>query len=172
MRYSLNKNKYLLEGEYQQLIKTLDSNIDKNPRDCLLIYTAISTGGRATEILNLTREDLNPDGMTVLIHGLKKSDDREIPIVETLYVRIQKYADGVEDRIFPITYNRFHQIWEQYRPVKKTIHCLRHTFAIRLYQKTKDIRLLQAALGHRNIRNTMIYADYAYSQQELRRLIL
>ncbi|CAM5999402.1 unnamed protein product [Sphagnum balticum] len=39
-------------------------------------------------------------------------------------------------------------------------------------QKTKDLRLVQVALGHRNITNTMVYADYIYSQQELRKLIL
>jgi len=29
-----------------------------------------------------------------------------------------------------------------------------------------------AYLGHRNIMNTMIYADYVYTQTELRRLII
>ena len=32
--------------------------------------------------------------------------------------------------------------------------------------------LLQIALGHRNITNTMIYADFVYSQDEMRKLIL
>ena len=50
-------------------------------------------------------------------------------------------------------------------------HSAQHAWAA-LYQKTKDLRLVQVALGHRNITNTMIYADYVYSQQELRRLIL
>jgi len=74
--------------------------------------------------------------------------------------------------LFPISYHRLYQIWHQYRPVAKKFHSLRHTFAIRLYRKTKDLRLVQVALGHRNITNTMIYADYIYSQQELRKLIL
>jgi len=77
-----------------------------------------------------------------------------------------------DQKIFPITYNRYRQIWEMYRPTHKKLHSLRHTFAIELYKKTKDIRLVQFALGHRNITNTMIYADYVYSQQELRKLIL
>jgi integrase len=74
--------------------------------------------------------------------------------------------------LFPITYNRLRQIWDLYRPVQKKFHSLRHTFAIQLYKKTKDIRLVQVALGHRNVMNTMIYADYVYSQTELRKLIL
>ena len=78
----------------------------------------------------------------------------------------------MKQRIFPISYIRFHQIWDKYRPCHKKLHSLRHTFAIRLYKKTKDIRLVQFALGHRNIANTMIYADYVYSQEELKKLIL
>ena len=77
-----------------------------------------------------------------------------------------------DDLLFPISYSRLIQIWEHYRPTHKKFHSLRHTFAIRLYKKTKDLRLVQVALGHRNITNTMIYADYVYSQQELRKLIL
>ena len=36
-------------------------------------------------------------------------------------------------------------------------HALRHTFATRLYRQTKDIRLVQKALGHANLSTTMIY---------------
>ena len=78
----------------------------------------------------------------------------------------------LQKHLFPISYPRLVQIWQHYRPVHKKFHSLRHTFAIELYKKTKDIRLLQMALGHRNIANTMIYADYVYSQTELRRLLL
>ena len=40
-------------------------------------------------------------------------------------------------------------------------------------RRRRDVgRLVQVALGHRNITNTMIYADYVYSQQELKKLIL
>lgn len=172
-RYSLNKNKYLLPDEVQRLEKILNQFADSNPRDCLLLWLALKTGGRAQEILNLTKSNLNAYDETVLLHGLKGSNDREIPLQSSLFKRLQKYADTVSgEKLFPITYNRLRQIWELYRPVPKKFHALRHTFAIQLYKKTKDIRLVQVALGHRNVMNTMIYADYVYSQTELRRLIL
>jgi site-specific recombinase XerD len=39
-----------------------------------------------------------------------------------------------------------------------TVHSLRHTFAMNLYRKTGDLRLVQTALGHRHISTTEIYA--------------
>ena len=42
------------------------------------------------------------------------------------------------------------------RPV--TVHSLRHTFATRLRERTGDLRLVQAALGHRQIATTEVYA--------------
>src|SRR5665213_2348575 len=173
IRYALNKNKYLLEPEVDRLNYILNSFKDKDPRNCTLLWLLLHSGARATEILNLRPEDLNTYDQSVFIRGIKGSNDRELPIPSWLFERLEKEAGrGGGQVIFPITYNRLRQIWDLFRPVHKKLHGLRHTFAIRLYKKTKDIRLVQVALGHRNITNTMVYADYAYSQQELRKLIL
>ncbi len=172
-RYQLNKNKYLLDPEVEKLEEILDSFYDGDSRNCLILLLGLRTGARVQELLNLTKNDINPHDKTVFIKGIKGSNDREIPLPPKLFDRLVEYSAGVSGEIlFNITYNRLHQIWDKYRPVHKKLHSLRHTFAIRLYKKTKDIRLVQVALGHRNITNTMIYADYVYSQQELRQLIL
>lgn len=39
-----------------------------------------------------------------------------------------------------------------------TPHTLRHSFATRLYERTGDIVLVQAALGHRSLLSTLVYA--------------
>ncbi|MEK6554422.1 MAG: site-specific integrase [Bdellovibrionota bacterium] len=172
-RYALNKNKYLLPDELEHLEKLLSTHLDTDTRNCLALLLALKTGGRAQEILNLRKSSLNAYEESVLIEGLKGSNDREIPIQPALFKKLMAYAKTVEGEVlFPITYNRFRQIWDLYRPAPKKLHALRHTFAIQLYKKTKDIRLVQVALGHRNVMNTMIYADYVYSQTELRKLIL
>ncbi len=172
-RYALNKNKYLLPNELEVFEKSLHNYFATDVRNCLALLLALKTGGRAQEILNLQKSSLNIYEETVLIVGLKGSNDREIPIHSSLFKKLMIYAETVEgDLLFPISYNRFRQIWDLYRPAPKKLHSLRHTFAIQLFKKTKDIRLVQVALGHRNIMNTMIYADYVYSQTELRKLIL
>lgn len=172
-RYALNKNKYLLDPEMDRLEYILNSFKDKDPRNCTLLWLLFHTGARAQEVLNIRVEDLNSFDESVFIRGIKGSNDRELPVASWLFQRLlAEVVRADEQRLFPITYNRLRQIWEHYRPVHKKLHGLRHTFAIRLYRKTKDLRLVQVALGHRNITNTMIYADYVYSQQELRKLIL
>ena len=171
-RYALNKNKYLLEAEVERIDHILKSFGEKDARNCTLLWTLLHTGGRAQEVLNLRPEDLNTYEQSVFIRGLKGSNDREIPVPDWLFKRLEREAMSASGLIFPITYNRLRQIWTLYRPVHKKLHALRHTFAIRLFKKTKDLRLIQVALGHRNITNTMIYADYIYSQEELRKLIL
>ncbi len=172
-RYSLNKNKYLLDPEVQELLRLMDKFHSQDPRNTLMILLALRTGARAQEILNLKIGDLNAYDETIFIQGIKGSNDREIPIESELFQKVLRFAQTIDGiKLFDLSYARLYQIWENYRPVQKKFHSLRHTFAIQIYQKTKDIRLVQVALGHRNIMNTMIYADYVYSQQELRRLIL
>jgi len=47
-----------------------------------------------------------------------------------------------------------------------TVHSLRHTFATRLYQQTKDLHLVREALGHAGVGTTQRYA--AIDTQSLR----
>lgn len=169
--YALNKNKYLLEPERSKLEYLLKSHAQTDARNCLLLLLGLHTGARAQELLNLTWDDLNSSDESIYIRGIKGSNDREIPLNAWMFKNLQRLPHTGED-MFPISYNRLRQIWQLYRPVDKKFHALRHTFAIGLYQKTKDIRLVQVALGHRSITNTMIYADYIYTRDELRKLIL
>ncbi len=172
-RYQLNKNKYLLDPEVEKLETLIASSRTDSLRDSLILELALRTGSRAKELLAIRKTDLNPYDETVFIRGMKGSNDRELPLPPELFARLSRFADSRKgDLVFEIGYHRLRQIWDWYRPAPKKFHCLRHTFAIRLYRKTKDLRLVQVALGHRNITNTMIYADYIYSQQELKKLIL
>ncbi len=172
-RYALNKNKYLLPPEVERVRSIVETYQATDSRNCFLISLGLRTGARAQELLNLQKVDLNAYDKSILVRGIKGSNDREIPLQARFFEELTRWTDTLPGtRLFDISYQRLYQVWEFYRPVPKKFHSLRHTFAIELYQKTKDLRLVQVALGHRNITNTMIYADYIYSQQELRRLIL
>ena len=174
--YSINKNKYLLDNERERLEYLLKSHLCSDKRNAVVLFLALYTGARAQEVLNIKFADLDHQEEAVLIKGLKGSNDREIPLPPWLFKELTKLSPRLNtsenQRLFPISYNRLRQIWQIYRPVHKKLHSLRHSFAIRLYKKTKDLRLVQVALGHRNITNTMVYADYIYTQEELKKLIL
>lgn len=170
--YQLTSKKFLLPAEYLHLARVL-KRMPHDHRDRILIHTGLETGARAGELLGIRKTDLIGTTKSVLIRGLKGSSDREIPLRPTLFQYLKRHADAQEgELVFDIGYHRLRQVWEFYRPVKKPLHSMRHTFAIRLYHRSKDLRLVQHALGHRSITNTMIYAKYHYTQNELRRVLL
>ena len=45
-------------------------------------------------------------------------------------------------------------------------HMLRHTYALGLYERTKDIRLVSQALGHQSITTTMAYLEIRECEQD------
>ena len=50
--------------------------------------------------------------------------------------------------------------------LRKKPHALRHTFAMDLYRETKNIRLVQKALGHSDLSTTMIYTHIVDEELE------
>ena len=171
--YQLNSAKFITLALADRLDLHLRRLLfSQNHRDATLLLTALKTGARARELLNLKAEDFCPKKRTLLIIGIKGSKDREVPLPRYVSEALEFILKNQSvERIFPISYSRLLQIWHFYRPEQKNFHSLRHTFALKAYLKTKDIKLVQLALGHRNIVNTMIYMDYAYSLTEMRRLV-
>jgi integrase/recombinase XerC len=136
-----------------------------------MIELALSTGARASEVLAIKSTNLNPEDNTVFIKGLKGSMDREIPLHPELFNRLLSYSKQVEDKLFPISYNQFRRIWILYRPVKKKLHSLRHSFAMTTYKNHKDIMLVQMVLGHVSIQNSNVYVKYQYKKEEFKKLL-
>lgn len=159
----MNRTKFLDEYELAELKRTLS----KYPgRDSTMLKLALATGARAEELLAISQADLDVRNQSVFIRGSKGSDDREIPLVSELFNEVAQHVP------WGIKYRRYEYIWRNYRPVKKKLHCLRHTFAIELYKRTKDIKLVQMCLGHKSLTSTQVYADFVYRQGEMRRLVI
>jgi integrase/recombinase XerC len=165
---SIAPSKYLTEAELKGLLRVLERFQDKHERDCLLIRILLETGARASEALAIEPSDLDPDNRTVFIRGLKNSNDRQVAISDKTFSHLLKYSAGKQGRIFPITYNRLGDIWREFRPVKKKLHSLRHTRAMRLFDKSQNIRTVQKILGHKNLNTTTIYETGGVSHDEIR----
>jgi integrase/recombinase XerD len=54
----------------------------------------------------------------------------------------------------------------------KSVHALRHSYAVALYRKDRDIRAVQKQLGHSSVQTTQVYADVTAEdlQAQVRRL--
>lgn len=167
MNYQLTPDKYLTSSEVHDLRNrlTLVPEVQQ-----LYFLVLLSTGARASEALNLRPSDLNHETKSVHIRGLKNSRDRSIALTPELFDRLSRLAIGGVEFIFPWKLRNADLWWRRVRPCAKKLHALRHTFAVNLYRKTRDIALVQFALGHKNIRNTMIYLEIDQTE-ELRRVM-
>jgi integrase/recombinase XerD len=162
---SITPDKHLTAEEVRQLEAILATAPD---RDRILFSLLLYTGARASELLNVTKADISLAAKSITIRGLKGSRDRELPLpVKLLEETLALCSD--RERPFPISYDRLHDLWQYYRPVKKKLHSLRHTRAIQLQNKTKDLKLVQFVLGHENIQNTMVYLNVAPEKGYLKR---
>lgn len=162
----LSRDKYLTKEEQELLNTKLTRD-----RDSLMVTLALKTGARASELLNITKSSITlvDDCYLVFIKGIKGSSDREIPIPKDLAIALLELPG---DKLFNISYPRLDQIWDKFKPNGKKFHSLRHTFAVNLYQKSRDIKLVQVALGHKSLTNTLIYAALVDGLDKLKQALV
>lgn len=166
----MNKRKYLTEDELVVVEHTLSRYRLRDVRNVLMIDLLLYSGLRAGELLSIRKSDLQANRL-LLVKTTKMGQERELPLRQDIYERLVEYAKDKSwnEYLFPISYNRLGDIWRYYSPIRKKLHSLRHTFAIQLYNKTRDIRLVQKALGHKYLSTTLIYSDYCDYAQDLRK---
>jgi len=170
---TLTKDKFLSDADVETLKETIKTHPTMPERTRVLFELALRTGARAAELLDLRLADVNPDGKTIFIYGLKKGYSREIPIPPVLWQKVRNLAEkDPEGLVFRYSYEWLKKEWAKYRPNKtKRFHALRHTFGVRLYKKTRDIHLVKTAMGHKSLISTQVYVDFTYSQSELRKVL-
>lgn len=128
-------------------------------RDTLMLRLLRKYGMRGSELLGLRKCDFDAFEGLIRIRGLKGSNDREFPLTLEFTNRLRRMSFDLqdEDRIFPLSYKRLGEIWRMYRQCKKPLHSLRHTCAVEMYRRTKDIMFVKNNLGHKALSSTLIY---------------
>nr|BFD59647.1 hypothetical protein CKG001_17540 [Bdellovibrio sp. CKG001] len=184
--YIITPEKVLNSDEEKNLRRLCDRlmGTQKDHRNAVMILLALECGLRASELLRLCIRDVDFVHGSVAIKSLKGSNARVLPISKRLTAEIRAHvlraykaehaAQIPKDlSVFKISYPRFEQVWRMFRPSPlKTLHCLRHTFAVNTYLRTRDIMLVKTALGHRRIENTMVYVNYIYAQDAMRKALV
>lgn len=127
------------------------------------------------EIRNLRKEHFSQDYSTITLSGIENKGGK----VRVVYVPgySQEPLRAILDRLSPeqnifslstASYNKdyFKTLWNRLRKEmlaiqlirdNQTVYSFRHTAAIQMYRKTKDIYLLQKLLGHSSIMVTQKY---------------
>lgn len=155
--------------------------------DCI-IKLGLCCGLRINEIVSLKVADIhtcNINDMCIFVRESKRNKSRYIPLDNTSYCAIQRYAK--EYRIKPHSDSYFFSFWKGrktynetirrnfYRycrladiPQECTFHCLRHTYAVLFLKNGGDILDLKYRLGHSSLFSTSRYLHYSKNMMNLR----
>ncbi len=132
-----------------------------------ILLTAISTGMRRGEVLNLKWEDIDFKTGVIYIRDSKNYDSRAIPMSERLKESLEDLRkNSGTDYLFPNpdgtpieSVNRsFHTALRKSGIAYCTFHSLRHTFATWAVMAGVDIVTVQELLGHKTIAMTKRYS--------------
>ncbi len=162
--------RYLSKEEIQKLITSCDPHLKP------IVITALNTGMRKSEILNLKWEQADLRHGFILLDITKNGERREIPINETLRGILQGITRRLDiPYVFynPITGKPYTKDLKRsfQTALKKAgikdfkFHDLRHTFASHLVMAGVDLTTVKELLGHKDIKMTLRYAHLAPSHK-------
>ncbi len=171
---------YLSEEEIATFLEAIDTypfRSDVAARNRAIIKTILFTGIRVSEAIHLTTKDMIPQGDVYLIKIVGKGNKSRVVMIKS--EKIQKDLDEwlqkrkcQEGLLFcnnkggALTQAYISKMVEKIllscgiRKEKNGAHMLRHTFATLLYNKSKDLVLVQEALGHASLDTSRIYTHF------------
>jgi site-specific recombinase XerD len=152
----------------EQLLAILAAARAKRERDWLMILVAFAHGLRATEVIQLTRDNFS-DGF-LDVQRLKGSKRTVQPLIEheneLLNERKFLFAFALKcvpkQRLFPVTRQRFWQIVQQHGTTAcipehlRHPHVMKHTIGMQMIH-TAGIENTRQYLGHESISSTGEY---------------
>jgi site-specific recombinase XerD len=168
--------KYLTQDELKRLFGVIN-----NKRDKAIFLVAYRHGLRIREVGMLKVEDVDVNRGRLRIIRLKHSQAGEYPMqpdeVKAVKAWLKERKDGTNtlfpsQRGQPIAKRTLDYLMRQYGekagipPDKRHFHVLKHSIATHLLDAGADIRFVQDWIGHRNIQNTVVYAQITNPARE------
>lgn len=132
-----------------------------DPREKLMLRLAAEVGMRRAEVAQVHSDDVMDDlvGRSLIVHG-KGGKRRIVPLPDSLGRTLAHAPAGY---LFPgddgghLSPRYVGKLIRDLLPGDWTMHTLRHRFATRLYAHTRDVLLVQEALGHASPATTRRY---------------
>jgi len=163
----------------QEAIKKAKSDVERGRymlRDLALIAVLSFTGCRLGEALKLKVGDVDTKHRTIIISQEKKGREfhRIVPVpAEIFWDIIERYLrkfPSRDMRLFDISdrhaRNIVYKFTSKYLKRKYRPHVLRHSYAIFILKKTKDLEAVRRLLGHSDYKWLKCYLDYTQEDLE------
>ncbi len=146
-----------------------------------IVVTALNTGMRKSEILNLKWNELDLGNRKITVANSKNNEKRVIPINETLQSELSALTKNPECEYVFLGKNglplgdikkAFLGAIKRAKITDFRFHDLRHTFGSQMVMQGVDIRTVQQVMGHKTIKMTMRYSHLSpeYVQDAMMRL--
>ena len=163
-------------------IKQKHINAAVRLRNQLLILVIMYSGARVSEILEIGYKDVSLEGDYYVLRLRGKGNKMRVvfiakPLIEEYYnewIALRATFPHATDDM-PLFINKKFRVPAQsyiyvvienlllsagIRKAKNGAHLLRHSFATMLYNKSKDLILVQESLGHSSIETSRIYTHF------------
>ncbi|RKZ30366.1 hypothetical protein DRQ36_05840 [bacterium] len=153
--------RYLSYDEIERLVNVSAPHLKP------IIITALNTGMRKSEILNLRWENVDLERRVIIVRETKNNEIRILPINEPLYGVFKTLPSRNKNEwIFPGKNGKpigsvktaFKTALRKSGIKDLRFHDLRHTFASYLVMGGVNLRTVQQLLGHKDIKMTMRYS--------------
>lgn len=156
--------RYLRREQIDQLIEQ-----GKDLEERMFVRTLFITGIRIAELMSLTKESIEPDGIRFV--G-KRDKERIVPVLDSGFMaELKAYAKKSKDKLFP---RKYFDYWLALRRLcleagleMVSPHTLRHSRAVDLVSRGVSLGGLQTFLGHEQAATSLVYAQL--TQRDLKK---
>ena len=164
-------------GQVEMLLKAVRPEHPLCQRDQAIIELFYACGLRASELADLTLNDVHWDLGVIRVIG-KGRKERIIPVGTPALQALQKYVQDLRPRLLAVKGHTTERVFlsRSGQPINRIVlwqriaqisqagglrhihpHTLRHTFATHLLSGGADLRVVQELLGHSNVGTTQLY---------------
>ena len=173
--------KVLSEEERTSILSSLNKRYASPHRNLCMLRLMLEAGLRAGEVVALKPDHLDMTTCRLLVREGKGAKDRSLWVRNDLRDLVGEWLERRPESRWLFPTRDGAQVQTRYlRALVKRLarkagiaeaervspHTLRHTFATDLYRETKNIRLVQKALGHANLSTTIIYTHIVDDELE------
>ena len=173
--------KFLENDELKRIFDSVDISEEPGLRDRAILEVLFSTGLRVSELVSLSKEDINIDRGEFSIRGkggklrlVFLSEHAKTRLKEYIAKRTDPYAAlfirysgpkpevGLSPETFRLSVRSVERLIDKYKKLAGVVkhftpHTLRHSFATDLLEQGADLRSVQEMLGHKNVSTTQVY---------------